>query len=117
VRIAERRIWIGNQSRPLLHGEVHFWRLSPARWRDVLRSARDLGLDMVSTYVCWDFHERAPGDYDFRGATDPQRDLIRYIEVVAAEGLKNPSTSSGRAVPAHGEPVESRAGTAFSPAC
>jgi hypothetical protein len=87
VRIAEKRIWAGSESRALLHGELHYWRLSPARWRDALRSARDVGLDVVSSYVCWDFHEIQPGRYDFRGETDPLRNLVGFLRLAAAEGF------------------------------
>src|SRR5918995_1734430 len=40
VRIAQQRVWVGEESRPLLHGEVHYWRLSPSRRRDVLQAVR-----------------------------------------------------------------------------
>jgi hypothetical protein len=87
VRIRDKRINVGDESRPLLHGEVHFWRLSPHRWRDCLRAARDLGLDIVSTYVCWEYHEVAEGRFDFRGDTDPQRDLEGFLRLAADEGF------------------------------
>ena len=61
VRIADRRVWVGDASRTLLSGEVHYWRLDPRLWPTVLRSCRELGLKVLSTYVCWDFHELAPG--------------------------------------------------------
>jgi beta-galactosidase len=87
VRIAEKRIWVGDQSRALLHGEVHYWRLSPSRWREILRSVREVGMDVISSYVCWDFHEVSPDTFDFRGETDPQRNLVSFIELAAAEGF------------------------------
>jgi Glycosyl hydrolases family 35 len=87
VRIAERRIWVGDASRALLSGEVHFWRLDVSMWRSVLQRLADLGLDMVSTYVCWDFHEVAPGSFDFGGARDPRRDLRGFLRLAADMGL------------------------------
>lgn len=33
VRIEGRRLWIGDQPHALLSGEIHFWRVSPARWQ------------------------------------------------------------------------------------
>src|SRR5690348_6445857 len=84
VRIADRRIWVGEESRALLHGEVHYWRLSPSRWHAVLRSVKELGIDIVSSYVCWDFHEVGLDQYDFRGETDAARNLIHFIELAAA---------------------------------
>jgi Glycosyl hydrolases family 35 len=87
VRIADRRIWVGDQSRPLLSGEVHFWRHDPEFWPALIRGARELGLDVLSTYVCWDFHELAPGRFDFSGASNPRRNLIAYLELVQREGF------------------------------
>jgi hypothetical protein len=87
VHIAERRIWVGEESRALLSGEVHFWRLDPGVWPTVLARTRELGLDVVSTYVCWDFHELAPGRFDLRGESHPRRDLVAFLELVRDEGL------------------------------
>lgn len=87
VRIANRRIWIGDQSIPFLGGEIHYWRIPPASWRAVLGRARELGLPLVSTYICWEFHEIAPGEYDFTGATDPRRNLVGFLDLVADMGL------------------------------
>jgi hypothetical protein len=87
VRIAERRIWVGEQSRALLSGEVHYWRLDPAAWPDALERVRDLGLDIISTYVCWAFHELAPGEFDFRGSTNARCDLLGFLELAALRDL------------------------------
>jgi len=87
VRIAERRIWVGDESRALLSGEVHFWRLDPAVWPAVLERLRDLGLDIVSTYVCWEFHEIAPGEFDFEGTSNPRRNLLGFLDLAAQRGF------------------------------
>ena len=87
VRIAERRIWVGAESRALLSGEVHFWRLDPSAWPSVLDRVAELGLDIISTYVCWDFHELAPGRFDFDGASNPRRNLLAFLDLAAQRGL------------------------------
>ncbi len=87
VRIAEKRIWVGNESRALLSGEVHYWRLAPPRWGTILGRVRDIGLDVISTYVCWQYHEVAAGRLDFRGTTEPQRDLVRFLDLVSAQNF------------------------------
>ena len=81
VRLAERRIWVGDVSRELLAGEVHFWRLDRTVWEGVLEAVARLGLDIISTYVAWNFHELAPGRFDFTGKTDPRRDLVGFLEL------------------------------------
>jgi hypothetical protein len=87
VRIAERRLWVGQQARALLSGEVHYWRLDRSIWPEVFQRVVDLGLDVVSTYVCWSFCEVAPGDFDFIGARDPRRDLPAFLRLAAEYGL------------------------------
>ncbi len=80
VRIEQRALWVDDIRVPLISGEVHYWRLSPARWDAVLASARSLGLHMIATYVPWHFHELAPGRFDFAGHTDPQRNLVGFLD-------------------------------------
>jgi hypothetical protein len=87
VRIVDRRIQVGDEQRSLLAGEVHFWRLDPHVWPAVLRAARDLGLEILSTYVCWEFHELSPGEFDFVGRTNPRRDLLGFLELARREGF------------------------------
>src|SRR5262245_55212485 len=87
VRLAERRIWVGDQDRALLSGEVHFWRLDPSVWQTVLQRVREIGLEVVSTYVCWDFHEVEVGGFDFSGETNPRRNLVGFLELAAREGF------------------------------
>src|SRR5215216_1934649 len=87
VRIAEKKIWVDEIDIPLLSGEIHYWRLDPANWRPVLRRAREMGMQVIATYVCWDFHEIERGRYDFRGETDPRRDLLRFLDLLTAEGF------------------------------
>ena len=87
VRIEAKKVWVDDVGIPLLSGEVHYWRLDPANWQPVLRRVREMGLQVVATYVCWDFHELEPGRYDFRGETDPRRDLVRFLDLLTAEGF------------------------------
>lgn len=87
VKIVEKKIWVDDLAIPLLSGEVHYWRLDPANWQPVLRRVREMGLQVIATYVCWDFHELEPGRYDFRGETDPRRNLLGFLDVLTAEGF------------------------------
>jgi hypothetical protein len=87
VRIAEKQIWVDDLSIPLISGEVHYWRLDPANWQPVLRRSREIGLQVIATYVCWDFHEIEPGRYDFLGETDPRRNLLGFLDLLTDEGF------------------------------
>ncbi|WP_344684885.1 MULTISPECIES: beta-galactosidase [Actinomycetes] len=64
-------------------GEVHFSRIAPEHWSDVLGLARSGGLTSVASYVFWRHHEPRPGEFDWSGA----RDLRRFVRLAAAHGL------------------------------
>jgi hypothetical protein len=87
VKIAERKLWVGDVAVPLISGEVHYWRLNPQNWRVVLQRVKEMGISVVATYVCWDFHEISPGKYDFTGETDPSRNLIGFLDLLTEDGF------------------------------
>jgi hypothetical protein len=87
VTIAERKITVGDHSFPLISGEVHYWRLDPANWRPILKKVKEMGIRIVATYVCWDYHEIDRGVYDFHGETDPRRNLVAFLDMLAEEDL------------------------------
>lgn len=85
--IVNKVIRVGDTEVPLLSGEVHYWRLDPANWRAVLQRVREMGIQVVATYVCWDYHEISPGEYDFTGKTDPRRNLLGFLDLLTEEGF------------------------------
>ncbi len=87
VRIEEKKVWVGGTAIPLLSGEVHYWRLDPNSWRDILQPVKEMGIKTVATYACWDFHQTASGQFDFTGETDPRRNLIGFLELLTEEGF------------------------------
>ncbi len=87
VRIKDKRVYVGEEGRALLSGEVHYWRLLPENWQAALAQVAALGLRVVSTYVCWEYHELAPGEYDFSGHSAAGRDLPRFLQWAQAQGL------------------------------
>lgn len=87
VEIKDQKILVGNKSIPLISGEVHYWRLNPNYWRDILHKIKEMGLCMISTYVPWDFHEYKRGHYDFEGKTDEARNLKAFLDLTRKEGF------------------------------
>lgn len=64
VTADERSFIINGQRTLLLGGSVHYPRLSPGQWNDILEKARNDGLNHIETYVFWNIHEQF---YDFSG--------------------------------------------------
>jgi beta-galactosidase len=67
----------------IISGAIHYARVPRAYWRDRLRKARAMGLNTVETYVFWNKHEAAPGEFDFSG----QNDIAEFIREAQQEGL------------------------------
>lgn len=88
VEIRKNEIWIGKTAVPLISGEVHYWRLNPNYWKEVLARVREMGLTVIATYVPWDYHEYKRGHFDFTGKTDQTRNLKKFLELTRKEGFK-----------------------------
>jgi hypothetical protein len=82
IYIKDYKLWVEDSPVRLMGGEVHYWRLDPENWRAVLTRVKELGIDVLSTYVCWDFHEWTPGGFDFTGNTNPRRDLTGFLNLL-----------------------------------
>ncbi len=82
VRIAEKKVWVDQTPVKLLSGEVHYWRLDPHQWRNTLERVQEMGIKIVATYAAWDYHEIAPGQYDFTGETEPRRNLLAFLDLL-----------------------------------
>jgi beta-galactosidase len=72
----------------LYSGEFHYFRVPRPNWRDRLRRCRDIGLNAVSIYIPWNWHQTNPdAKPDFGGEDVPERDLYAAIEEIDAAGL------------------------------
>lgn len=49
----------------IIAGELHFARLPKERWKETLLKMRECGINTVSTYVFWNYHEKIKGQFDF----------------------------------------------------
>lgn len=81
VRIHKSRLYLDKKAIPLISGEVHYWRLNPSYWGEILDRVREMGLNMVSTYVPWHYHEYKKGVYDFTGDTHETRNLKAFLDL------------------------------------
>ncbi|WP_372426181.1 beta-galactosidase [Salinarimonas chemoclinalis] len=85
--------WPGvDARRPVLVGELPYYRASPDRWRPTLAAMKEAGIDVVSFYVPWRFHERsvcgpAAERFDFVGRDDPQADVVGFLRTIGETGL------------------------------
>ena len=73
----------GNPYFPIM-GEMHYARVSNYKWREELLKMKNCGIDIVSTYVFWIFHEQVENEYDFSGDLN----IREFIKVADEVGLK-----------------------------
>lgn len=87
VEIRDQKIILDNTPKFLFSAEIHYFRLQPNTWEDRLKKIKDAGIDTISFYVPWFFHELQDGVFDFDGKTDLRRDLIGFIELTKKYGF------------------------------
>ncbi|CAN1286643.1 Beta-galactosidase 1 [Linum perenne] len=83
VTYDSKAIVINGQRKILISGSIHYPRSTPEMWPDLIRKAKEGGLDVIQTYVFWNGHEPSPGKYYFEG----NYDLVKFIKLVKDAGL------------------------------
>ena len=64
-------------------GEMHYSRVPEADWDDDLAKMKAAGVDAVSTYIIWIYHEEMQGQWDWSG----NRNLRHFAELCQKHGL------------------------------
>ena len=67
----------------ILSGEMHYPRIPREYWRDRLLKARAMGLNTICTYLFWNCHEPAPGQFTFEGNLD----IAAFVQEARQAGL------------------------------
>lgn len=67
----------------VISGAMHYFRIHPDQWEDRLRTARQMGLNTIETYVPWNAHEPRRGAF----AAEDGLDLGRFLDLVRAQGM------------------------------
>lgn len=77
---------IRGQIERLYSGSINYWRLDYRLWDQILDNVKELGFDMIETYIPWQVHELAKGLFDF-GATDPNKNLPSFLDLCHQKSL------------------------------
>ncbi len=85
-------VYLGDENRAfkpalIYSGEIHYFRIPASEWEDRLRKAKNAGLNCVSSYIPWLWHEPEEGVFDFTGLTRPERNLLKFIELTKKHNL------------------------------
>jgi hypothetical protein len=72
---------------PFVGGQLDYYRNDHIYWEPALDLMKQVGLLFVSAFICWDFHEISPGEFDFEGRTHASRNLLAFLEACARREL------------------------------
>lgn len=67
----------------IIAGEMHFARVPKERWKETLLKMRECGVNTVSTYVFWNYHEEIKGQFDFSG----NKDIAGFLQLCKEIGM------------------------------
>lgn len=84
IRVNNLYLEEGGKPQLPVMGEVHYCRINPRYWRDVLQKAKASGVNIISTYCLWSLHEETEGTPSWQG----QLNLRKFIELCKETGLK-----------------------------
>lgn len=65
-------------------GEMHYFRVPEIYWDDRLKRLRSMGLNAVSTYVPWNWHEQHDGTFDF---ASKRKNITKFLRLAKDHGL------------------------------
>ncbi|KAI7758048.1 hypothetical protein M8C21_007412 [Ambrosia artemisiifolia] len=83
VTYDSKALVIDGKRRILQSGSIHYPRATPEMWPGIIEKAKEGGLDVIETYVFWNYHEPLKGQYNFEGRFD----LVRFVKTVQDAGL------------------------------
>jgi beta-galactosidase len=88
VRLSAGAFHVGGEPYFIYSGEVHYFRIPKAQWKDRLKKLKAAGFNAVSSYIPWIWHEPEERAFDFEGRTRPERDVLGFIDLAGELGLR-----------------------------
>lgn len=83
VRINDAGLVLDDKEQVLLCASLFYFRIPSELWRSRLEQVHSSGYHAIDVYLPWNFHESAPGEWDFTG----RRDAARFLDLAAEVGL------------------------------
>lgn len=83
ISLDGKGIWIDGERKLLLCASLFYFRIPAEEWEDRIIKLKASGYNCVDAYFPWNFHEIAPGEWDFTG----NRDFSAYLELLKKHGM------------------------------
>ncbi|MGA7087513.1 MAG: beta-galactosidase [Candidatus Dormiibacterota bacterium] len=87
VELDTKGFRVEGQERPLVAAQFDAFRQNSIWWPRTLDAIKNAGIEIVSIFICWDFHELSRGEFDFDGTTNSSRNLKGLLELCAQKDL------------------------------
>ncbi len=68
----------------IISGEMHPARIPAEYWLHRIRMAKAMGCNTIAVYIFWNYHESAPGQFDFKSEN---RDVAEFIRLCQQEDM------------------------------
>ncbi|KAL9461779.1 hypothetical protein AB3S75_004721 [Citrus x aurantiifolia] len=78
-----RSLIINGKRELFFSGSIHYPRMPPEMWWDILKKAKAGGLNVIQTYVFWNIHEPEKGQFNFEG----NYNLTKFIKMIGDLGM------------------------------
>lgn len=66
-----------------INGEFHYSRYPHEYWEEAIQKLKAGGINVIATYVFWNFHEPKPGQFDWSG----DMNLKKFVELCAQNDI------------------------------
>ncbi len=103
VSLEKDGICINGTYHILLVSSLFYFRIPALRWDERMKELKSAGYNAIDVYFPWNYHETAPGEWDFTGEKDVERFLSLAEEnelwVIARPGPYICSEWDGGAIP------------------
>jgi beta-galactosidase len=83
VCLQDGRLTIAGRPQVVLCASLFYFRIPRAQWRERIRAVRDSGYTCLDVYLPWNYHELAPGEWDF----SDERDVAAFLDLAHEEGV------------------------------
>jgi hypothetical protein len=81
VEIKGKKVYLDGKEQILFGGEFQYFRIPKTTWESSLKYFKEAGINMLSFYIPWIWHEFEEGQFDFTGITLPERDLSYFLKL------------------------------------
>ncbi len=82
--LSTRDFLLDGKPMQIISGEMHPARIPAEYWQQRIRMAKAMGCNTIAAYIFWNYHETAPGVFDFQ--TD-NHNIGKFIRLVQEEGM------------------------------